>query len=192
MKTLLLILPYLVTAVYFIYPDCFSVFHGTGIEIVSDMQEQAKLLPQEPSNFFGNGSSMIPSPVHSVARGKTRYIYEQAEYDSAATLHNPLPDNDYVIARGKNRFEIFCVPCHGDDGKGQGIVITKPKLNDDEEGFPAPADLTSRHTRQLSDGRLFHILSAGQNLMFPVNYKMNETDKWAIVKFIRKLQKRNY
>jgi len=186
---LLLALPYLLLAVYAVYPDFYSVFHGLRIETVADMEHQAKVSPQEPDGFFNDSASIASVPLNSVPAGKFRYPFEQAEYDSATVLVNPLPANDYILARGKNRFQTFCVPCHGNDGEGQGLIITKPELDEDEEGFPPPADLTSRHTKELTDGRLFHILSAGQNLMFPVNFKMNVTDRWALVLYIRKLQK---
>ena len=187
-KILLLILPYTFLLLYFVYPRAFSIFHGMRIETVSDMQEQKKITAQKPYAFFQDSSSMRPSPLHSIPVGKQKYKYEQAEYDSSETLVNPLPSNDYVLARGKNRFEIFCVPCHGKDGKGKGLIITKPQLAEDEEGFPPPADLTSAHTISLSNGRLFHILSSGQNLMFRVNFKMSEIDRWTLVHYIRHLQ----
>ncbi len=177
-------------AVYLIVPDFYSIFHGTRIEAVSDMQEQTKLLPQEPCRFFADSASMLHSPKYSNPTDRAKYPFGQMEYDSAFTFANPLPAVPYVIARGKNRFETFCVPCHGNNGKGLGLVISKPKLDDDEEGFPPPADLTSKHTIMLSDSRLFHILSAGQNLMFPVNNRVSEIDRWALVLYIRELQKK--
>ena len=187
-KILLLVLPYLLIALYFVYPKAFTIFHGFRIQTVSDMEEQSKLGTQETSNFFADSTSIRQSPLHSIHVGKQKYEFEQAEYDSAETFVNPLPPDKFVLARAKNRYEIYCQPCHGIDGKGNGLVITQPVLAEDEEGFPPPADLTSAHTVALSDGRLFHILSTGQNLMFRVNFKLNENDRWALVHYIRHLQ----
>ena len=188
LKIVLLLFPYLLIGLYLIYPHAYTIFHGVRIETAPDMEEQVKVSPQEISTFFSDSASMRPAPPHSVPVGKQKYRFEQAEYDSAKSFVNPLPKNEFVLARGRNRFEIFCFPCHNVDGKGNGLIVTKPILSEDEEGFPPPADLTSERTKSLSDGRLYHILSAGQNLMFSVDFKMNETDKWAIIYYIRQLQ----
>ncbi len=191
LKIFLLSMPYLLLVLYFIYPNAYTLFRGIRIETVSDMQEQPKFTPQEANGFFPDSASMRMAPTKSVPVNAKRYTHTMLEYEKATDLINPLPPDDYVLARGYNRYRIFCVVCHGEDGKGNGRIVTQPKLAEDEEGFPQPADLTSENTKKLSDGRLFHILSAGQNLMFPVNYKMNETDRWALVHYIRKLQKAN-
>ena len=191
LKTALLLLPYILLALWLILPDAFTIFRGTRLETTTDMQNQIKITTQEKYDFFPDSASMQAPPAFSVPLHKTRYRHEPTEYSKAEDLKNPLPINNYTLARGKNRFGIFCVICHGEDGKGNGRITTQPKLADDEEGFPPPADLCSEHTRNLSDGRLFHILSAGQNLMFPVNFKMNATDRWAVVLYIRNLQKKS-
>lgn len=175
--------------IWIIKPGLLDFMRGIRIETVSDMQYQNKLSTQEPVRLQDSSLSMI-LPPNSVAVNHSIYRFNQYQYDSATSRYsNPLPDNDeLVLARGKNRFEVFCVPCHNDDGKGMGLMITKPKLKPDEEGFPQPADLTSERTKGLSDSRIYHILSAGQNLMFPVNEKLNNIDKWCVVKYIRFLQ----
>jgi mono/diheme cytochrome c family protein len=158
-------------------------------EIIADMDHQKKLYPQRGSDFFPDSASVRTPPENSVATNVVNYPFSQIEFDSAETKYtNPLPENDFVMQRGKNRFEVFCIPCHGRDGKGRGLIVTKPIMKSGEEGFPSPADLTSDRTRGLSDARLFHILSAGQNLMFPVNFKLNPADRWAVIKYIRGIQ----
>lgn len=159
-------------------------------EIIADMDNQIKSLPQKESNFFPDSASFRNPVENTVPKIGSKYQLIDLEYEEAENENkNPLEPTEKVHARGKNRFETFCVPCHNYDGKGNGIIITKVKLKEGEEGFPAPANLTREFTRKISDARIFHILSAGQNLMFPVNYKLNETDRWALVHYIRKLQK---
>ena len=163
-----------------------------GIEVFRDMVYQPKLATQESSNKRYIDSILTIPLNNSVSLNHTKYAYKQIEYDSAIKKYvNPLEMNDLNIQRGKNRFEIFCVPCHNTDGKGKGIIITKSKLSNNEEGFPPPADLTRQSTKQLSDGRLYHILSSGQNLMFPVNFKLDSIDRWAVICYIRYLQNNN-
>jgi hypothetical protein len=67
-------------------------------------------------------------------------------------------------------------------------IITDVVLEEDEEGFPGPPDLTEKRTRELSDARIYHILSAGQNLMFAYNDRLNPEKRWVLVNYIRKLQ----
>ncbi|MFN3781789.1 MAG: c-type cytochrome, partial [Candidatus Kapaibacteriota bacterium] len=121
---------------------------------------------------------------------KLFYEFEPYEYSvPTKTFKNPLPsDNFYVLERGRLLYSRFCIPCHNTDGRGNGPIIAAVVLTEDEEGFPQPKDLTSEHTRKLTDGRLFHILSAGQNLMFSFHDKMNDFDKWCVISYIRKLQ----
>jgi hypothetical protein len=159
-------------------------------EIIADMDNQIKTLPQKESSFFPDSSSFRNPIDNTIPKYGSKYHLTDLEYEEAEVQNNnPLEPTEKVIARGKNRFETFCVPCHNHDGKGKGVIITNVKLKEGEEGFPAPANLTRDFTRSISDARIFHILSAGQNLMFPVNYKLNETDRWALVHYIRKLQK---
>lgn len=159
-------------------------------EIIADMDNQIKPLPQKGSGFFPDSSSQRPPIENTIPKTEIKYHLIDLDIEEAELENkNPLEPTKRVIARGKNRFETFCVPCHNHDGKGKGVIITKVKLKEGEEGFPAPANLTREFTRSISDARIFHILSAGQNLMFPVNYKLNETDRWALVHYIRKLQK---
>jgi len=189
LKTTILLLPYLLLAIYCYDSSIYDIFRGTRIETVTDMQLQNKYTPQKSSAFFDDSTGFRNIPEHSIPTNKIHYRFKAVEYDSAiARFRNPLPDDNYVLARGKNRFDVFCVPCHGIDGKGKGLIITKPELSEDEEGFPEPSDLTSVYAKELPDARIFHILSAGQNLMFPANFKMSENDRWSVIKYLRKLQ----
>ena len=158
------------------------------LEIVMDMDYNSKLRTQSENTFFRDGTIERKAPVHTYPRFRQSYKYLPFEFSKSDSNNEiPLPYNDFVASRGKYLFETFCIPCHGAKGKGDGTIITKVELKPDEEGFPKPADLTELKTRQKSNGRLFHILSAGQNLMFPVNDRLSVADRWALVYFIRKL-----
>lgn len=159
-------------------------------EIIADMDNQIKPLPQKESSFFPDSASFRNPIENTIPKFGSKYHLIDLEYEEAEVINkNPLEPTERVLARGKNRFETFCVPCHNHDGKGKGVIITKVQLKEGEEGFPTPANLTREFTRSISDERIYHILSAGQNLMFPVNYKLNKIDRWALVHYIRKLQK---
>jgi len=185
----LVLLSYVILVKYNIFKE---LSKEQPFELISDMDRQLKVNPQEFSTTFDNGLSVRTPVDSSVPRYGTKYHLEQIEYFIAETLFtNPLPDNEFILERGKIKFETFCVPCHNYDGKGKGVIVTKANLKPGEEGFPEPADLTKESTRKMKDGRLFHILSSGQNLMFPVTDKLNEAERWAVIKYIRFLQKKN-
>jgi len=155
-------------------------------EVIADMDHQKKLKTQEYYKLFDDTISIFTPPNNTVPRDREIYRFSPVEFDSAINkYHNPFVPSEFIIAKGKNLFEIYCSPCHGYDGKGKGTIISKVKLKDGEEGFPAPADLTRLETKKLPDSRIFHILSAGQNLMFPVYFKLDENERWAVVTYIR-------
>jgi mono/diheme cytochrome c family protein len=161
----------------------------SAIVVISDMDYQKKLKPQSSNPYFKDNSTIRIPPTNSLPRNIHLYKYDQTEFTQAENnLKNPLVPTEFVLRRGKNRFENFCIYCHGEKGKGDGPIINKVVLKEGEEGFPQPADLTSETTKLKSEPRLFHILSAGQNLMFPVKDRVSEVDRWAIVHYIRKLQ----
>lgn len=158
-------------------------------EIISDMDHQQKLKTQEYYRFFNDTVSMFTPPPNTIPKDRNIYRFTPTEFDSALNRYaNPLPTSVFVLQKGRNLFETYCSPCHGFDGKGKGTIITKVKLKENEEGFPAPADLMRPETKALPDARLYHILSAGQNLMFPVYFKLDENERWAVINYIRKLQ----
>jgi len=160
-----------------------------NFELISDMDYQQKQMPQSLNSFFKDSSGTRLPPSNSVARDIPKYHFKSIDFEVAESYYsNPLIMNDTILKLAENRFRTHCVPCHDSTGKGKGSIITNVKLNPDEEGFPQPADLTSQTTKNKSDSQLFHILSAGQNLMFPVSHKLTETERWALVLYIRELQ----
>ena len=88
-----------------------------------------------------------------------------------------------------NLYQTYCIACHGNTGKGDGPIVTEVILPEGEEGLPAPPDFKSDNTMGYSDARMFHVLSGGQNLMFPVAHKLTPNQRWALVHYIRLLQK---
>lgn len=193
LKSSLLYLPLvLLTYVLIVKFDIIKLNRNQPFELFSDMDRQPKIHPQKESRFFENGATTRMPVDSTFPVCGSSYRWEQVEYFiPESTLTNPLPDDDFYINRGKDRFETFCVPCHNHDGKGKGLIVTKVKLKADEEGFPEPANLTRPESKRLTDGRLFHILSSGQNLMFPVIEKLSVDERWAVIKYIRILQKMN-
>ncbi len=152
------------------------------LQVIRDMDNQMRITPQEEYPFFPDRSSDRPPLPYTVPRYAQVYTPETVDEALEKYPENPLPATEFVLARGKNRFETFCAPCHGFEGKGDGTVVKR--------GFPAPPDLTREITRSYSDTQIFHIISRGQNVMPSYASKLSETDRWAVVHYVRWLQQR--
>ena len=125
---------------------------------------------------------------HTVSRNGSAYPLDKPDFEKADSLvgSNPLDlsttsTRQYVLSRGKNRFEAFCTPCHNYDGQGNGSVVAR--------GFQNPPNLRDEVTKAKSDAHLYHIISAGQNIMNGYGDKIQSNDRWAIVAYIREMQK---
>ncbi|MCU0424652.1 MAG: c-type cytochrome [Candidatus Kapabacteria bacterium] len=148
------------------------------LEIIDDMDNQQKVKAQAPSSFFADGKATRDPVEYTVPRNGTKY---NVSLDDADTKNiNSIPVTAEVLARGKNRFETMCTPCHNHDGKGNGLVVQK--------GFANPPSLVRPDAVAYTDGRIFHVISAGQNIMSSYADKLSELDRWCVVHYIRVLQ----
>lgn len=93
---------------------------------------------------------------------------------------NPLPLTLATLQRGRERFDIFCSPCHSVLGDGDGMVVRR--------GFPAAPTFHSQRLRQAPDGYLFDVISQGYGVMYPFSGSIETADRWAIVAYLRTLQ----
>ena len=158
-------------------------------EMFSDMDLNYRAKPQEINAHLKDSITVLIPDARARAFNKQKYTYSQIEFDEAVSnLKNPLERRDLVLSRGKLKFETFCIYCHGEKGNANGLVITKPKLTKEEEGFPAPPSYLRKETMGLVDERIFHIITVGQNAMFGVGDKLVPEDRWCIVHYVRFLQ----
>jgi mono/diheme cytochrome c family protein len=165
------------------------------IEIFPDMNRQLKLRPQQPNGFFANGLSSQLPPPGTVARAEPiqtitgpAYPYEDAPVSTgriSGTTNfvetNPLPIAVPLLQRGRERFDIFCAPCHGALGDGNGIV---KKLG----LMPAVASLQDKRIVEMTDGEIFNTIARGKNLMGAYGPLVPEEDRWAIIAYLRALE----
>jgi hypothetical protein len=171
------------------------ISHLPPIEIFADMNRQPKLRPQKPDSFFANGISSQLPPVGTIARSDPMqtvegevYSFEDSPVNSgriSGTTNfvdtNPLPINGAMLARGHERFDIYCSPCHGRLGDGNGITKT---IGD----MPAVANLHDPRIVGLTDGEIFNTITHGKNTMGAYGPLIPTEDRWAIVAYVRALQ----
>ena len=144
------------------------------------MSDQPKVKPQTPSTFFKDGYSNRMPVEGTVARGFIPYQFKGMPDSLVKNMVNPLPFTQEVIDRGKKRFEIYCSPCHGYYGQGDSRLKGQ---------FPAPPSLHSEKVKNWPDGSIYHVITNGQNVMPSYERQVPRDDRWAIIHYIRVLQR---
>lgn len=161
-----------------------SLSRKPPIEIFPDMDRQPKIRPQTPSAFFDDGMSSRLPVEGTVARGShfadlpinTGHVTGATNFVEI----NPLPVNDLVMERGRERFQISCLPCHGPIADGNGVTR--------KFGMAIVANLHDKRIVQMPDGELFSVITNGRNNMGPYGDKVTPEDRWAIIHYLRALQ----
>jgi mono/diheme cytochrome c family protein len=165
------------------------------IEVFPDMDRQAKLRPQEPFRFFTNGVSSQLPPAGTIARAEPVqtvtgpvYPFEDSPVNTGLVTGttnfvplNPLPVTGELLQRGRERFDIYCAPCHGKLGDGNGIT---KKLG----LMPAVANLHDPRMVVMADGELFNTITRGKSTMAAYGPLIPTEDRWAVIAYLRALQ----
>jgi mono/diheme cytochrome c family protein len=157
------------------------------IEVFSDMDRQPKIRPQTPSDYFADGKASRFPVEGTIARGShfqdspinTGFVTGTTNFVASS----PIRVTDQLMARGQNRYQIYCAPCHGTLGDGNGITKSF--------GMAVVANLHDLRIVQLSDGELFYVITNGRNLMGPYASQVEIEDRWAIIAYVRALQLAN-
>jgi mono/diheme cytochrome c family protein len=144
------------------------------------MMDQDKELPQQNSTVFANGTSMQMPIEGTISRGSLPYPYKGQPELAAKNLVNPLDFTEENLDLGKKKFTIYCSPCHGNFGEGDSRLRGQ---------FPNPPSLHSEKVRGWSDGRIFHVITEGQNVMPSYSSQLSREEKWATILYIRALQR---
>ncbi|MEM7166514.1 MAG: cytochrome c [Planctomycetota bacterium] len=173
---------------------------------ISDMDSQASYKPQQPNRAFADGRASRQPVAGTVARGKLmtdRHFYEGKSGGEWATTfpemnrttNQPFVVDEALLARGQERYGIFCAPCHGYDGYGGGMVHVRAQGLSEGGLAPGWVQPTSLHTegdegtRGRSVGHLYNSIANGIRNMPPYGSQIRVADRWAIVAYVRALQR---
>jgi cytochrome c553 len=155
---------------------------GTGCR--RDMFQQPSSRPLESSDFFqDNHMASRPLVQHTVARGHLDAddAFYKGKIGTNLVETFPFPITREVLERGRERFNIYCSPCHGQTGEGNGMVV--------QRGFPVPPSYHIDRLRQAPVGHFFDVMTQGYGMMYSYAARVEPTDRWAIAAYIRALQK---
>lgn len=144
------------------------------------MHFQPRVNPQSQSKFFADGWSMRKPVEGTVARGFIPYEFKGMPDSLVVPAPNPLPFTQKYIDLGKKRYNSYCSPCHGYFGKGDSRLRGQ---------FPVPPSLLSDKVKNWKDANIYHVITNGQNTMPSYESSISRDDRWAIIHYIRVLQR---
>lgn len=153
-----------------------------AIAFFNGMAVQPKVKAQSVSPILPEGDGMMLPVTGSVARGSVAYPYANDPERAGRELVNPLPASIPNLKRGEHIFDAFCQPCHGYNALGDGSAVGTGRL-------PPPPSLHSDKVRDWPDGRIFHVLTMGQNRMPSYVHQIEPVDRWAAILYVRTLER---
>ena len=153
-----------------------------GCDLRQAMYDQERYEPLEGSTFFADGLSSRQPVPGTVARGQLHldeHLYQgKVQGELASTL--PVELSAALLERGRERYDIFCAPCHDRTGSGKGMIV--------QRGFKAPPSLHLDRLRQIPIGHFFDVITNGFGAMYSYASRIPVEDRWAIAAYIRALQ----
>ena len=147
-----------------------------------DMHVQPKVLPLTHSDFFEDGRGSRSLAPGTIARGQLKedtYLYTGMSNGKPGDMM-PFPATREVLERGRQRFNIYCSPCHSPIGDGNGMIV--------QRGFRHPPSFHSPALRQAPLGHFYDVMSNGFGVMPDYSAQVPTNDRWAIAAYIRVLQ----
>ncbi len=138
-----------------------------------NMTETPKVMP---------GERVFAMPTGTVPRAGGELVIPKEEREAAAKRPNPVPAGPESVEQGRKLFAIYCTPCHGSEGKGNGPVAAK---------FIPPPDLTNAALQKArTDGYIQHVIGTGGAVMPAYVEALTPEERWHVVNFLRSLAKR--
>ena len=137
----------------------------------TSMRQQKRYGTYTPAALFRDNTEAQPLPAGVVAQG---------DLERAARIANPPAVSAKLLSRGRERYDVFCSPCHGLSGRGDGMIV--------QRGFPAPPSYGDARLRAAPGRYIFDVITNGYGVMYPYATRVEPEDRWAIVAYVRALQ----
>jgi mono/diheme cytochrome c family protein len=155
------------------------------IHLNPSMDDQPKVLPQTASTFFYNGSSMrdpVPGTIAIGGLKEDAAFFTGKDADGQFIAKIPVPVSEAVVARGADRYRIYCQPCHDAKGDGKGILF--------QRGNVPTASFHQEKIINYPDGQIFDVITNGMGLMSGYKWPIPPADRWAIISYVRQLEQK--
>ena len=158
--------------------------------VVTNMAKQPKLVGQAAFPLFADGRAMRPAVAGTVARGSLSAapVLETGMDGGTFVAVPPVPVTPQLLARGRERYDIFCSPCHGLSGYGDGMVARRADRLQEGTWTP-PSSLHTDLVRSRPSGQIFNSITNGIRNMPAYGAQLPAADRWAIVAYVRALQR---
>ena len=153
------------------------------IHLNPSMDDQPKAAPQAASNFFRDGASMrepVPGTVPIGGLQEDTAFYTGKAADGQYVAKIPLPVDKTFVQRGRDRYRIYCQPCHDARGDGKGILF--------QRGNVPTASFHQEKILKYADGEIFDVITNGRGLMSAYRWPIPPADRWAIIAYVRELE----
>ena len=154
------------------------------IHLNPSMDSQPKVRAQTASTFFYDGSSMrqpVPGTVAIGGLNEDVAFFTGKAADGSFVAANPVTVNEALVERGRQRAAIYCQPCHDARGDGKGILF--------QRGNVPTASFHQEKILNYTDGQIFDVITNGAGLMAGYRWPIPPADRWAIVAYVRDLQR---
>ena len=147
-----------------------------------DMHDQPKYVPFRESTFFNDARSARPMVAGTVARGELHddALLYTGKVDGEDAAVFPFAIDEALMARGQDRFDVYCSPCHGRTGIGDGMIVRR--------GYRRPPSLHDERLRNAPVGHFFDVMTNGFGAMPDYAAQIRVRDRWAIAAYLRALQ----
>jgi len=164
--------------------------NDTGLEYMPDMYRSPSYEVYSSNPNFPDSLTMQAPVSGTIPRGYTFFTYPGTNegYEAAGRdVRNPLPAVAENYEEGKRLYNIYCTHCHGENGQGDGNLVAIGK-------FPPPPSYSTGNSsrggamKDLNDGKIFHTITYGINLMGPHASQINPEERWKIVHYVHQLQ----
>ena len=161
---------------------CAAIVLLTMVGCRQDMHDQPKYIPLRESTFFTDTRSARPVVAGTVARGQLREdtLLYTGKVNGADATTFPFAVDEKAMARGRERYDIYCAPCHGRTGAGDGMIVRR--------GFRVPPTLHQDRLRDSPVGHFFDVITNGFGAMPDYATQIKAEDRWAIIAYVRALQ----
>jgi mono/diheme cytochrome c family protein len=149
------------------------------------MDDQPKVQPQSASTFFYNGAAMrepVPGTIAIGGLKEDAAFFTGKNPDGSFVASIPRPIDAAGLERGRNRYTIYCQPCHDARGDGKGILF--------QRGNVPTATFHQEKIQKYPDGQIFDVITNGFGLMGSYRWAITPEDRWAIVAYVRELERR--